>query len=69
MDLVWISAKLLASASYDGSARIWDTEAAGECIHEVVEHQVKSSKGPYIKDVCKMSGIFDPFPPLVHIWR
>ena len=44
MDLVWISAKRLASASYDGTARIWDTEAGlleGECVHELVEHQVR----------------------------
>ena len=40
MDLVWISAKRLASASYDGTARIWDTDT-GECVHELVGHQVR----------------------------
>ena len=40
MDLIWISVKRLASASYDGTARIWDAER-GECVHELVGHQVR----------------------------
>ena len=40
VDLIWISVKRLASASYDGTARIWDAES-GECAHELVGHQVR----------------------------
>ena len=47
----------------------WDLQVEQSSPSSFIKLEIRfSSKGPYIKDVRKIFGIFDPLPPLVHIF-
>ena len=53
--------------AFEGMEQLWRTEVSAGLLRLLI-WLVSIMRGPYIKDVRKFFGFFDPLPPLSEFW-